>query len=219
MKKDKIIILHSSKQDGDMKNKVNFEHFIKQSKLIKNDKTKIKQMIQRHTNIVQVCTKNQDIYECDGLVSDSKDFVLMSYSADCLSLCFFDKDKKVFGIAHAGRKGVFEKISLNMIKKFQEVYNIPSSSLYLHIGVGICKKCYEVDTSLAIFAKNEFGEEFVKNNFIALKELVSSQVQSAGLKKENISISLQCSKCDEKYFYSYRKNHTPERFAYFISLA
>lgn len=46
----------------------------------------------------------------DGLVTNIPNLVLTTYHADCVPLYFYDYDKKVIGLAHAGWKGTYKNI-------------------------------------------------------------------------------------------------------------
>jgi hypothetical protein len=177
------------------------------------DNTKLCYMQQIHSNIVQLVEDDKILYKCDGLVTDKKNTPLMVMVADCIPILFYDKVKKVIGVAHAGRVGTFENISKNTIQSMQANFDCNSKDIVVTLGPSIQKCCYEVSLEIAEYTKKQFGEEFVENRNIDLQGINKKQLLAMGIDETNIFISDICTRCSNEPYFSYRKDNKCGRFA------
>jgi len=175
-------------------------------------------MDQIHSNIVNKISCESNPQTCDALVTNKLNTPLMVMVADCIPILFYDCVKKVIAVAHAGRVGTFEKITINTIEKMEIEYKTNPKDIEVILGPSIQKCCYEVNIEIAQFVKENFGEEFVKNRNIDLQGINKKQLLELGIQEENISISSICTKCSNEPYFSYRNNKTCGRFAGLIML-
>jgi YfiH family protein len=68
----------------------------------------------------------------------------MVLQADCVPILFYDPNKKVIGIAHAGWKGTVSKIARNTVNAMNKNYNSKPKDIIAGIGPAIGPCCYEV---------------------------------------------------------------------------
>lgn len=131
--------------------------------------------------------RNEDeIKKTDGFISDTPGIFLMTTVCDCLPALFYDKKKRIVGLAHVGFKGTKKKLVSRMIKKF--VQNFESRKRDILVAFGPCIKSCCIDKQ-----KNDI-------------DLVGENIkQLAGLAKENIEISKICTMCDLNFF-SHRRD-------------
>jgi len=175
-------------------------------------------MDQIHSNLVESISCNTNPQTCDALVTNKVNTPLMVMVADCIPILFYDKVKKVIAVAHAGRVGTFEKIAINTIRKMQQEYNSNTKNIEVILGPSIQKCCYKVNEEMALFVKENFGNEFVDNRNIDLQGINNKQLLEIGVKKENIIISPICTKCSNEPYFSYRNDNKCGRFAGLIML-
>jgi YfiH family protein len=83
--------------------------------------------------------------QCDALVTDRPDTVLMVRVADCVPVLLADPEAGVIGAAHAGRKGVAEGVVAACV---EEMRALGASGITAWIGPHICGRCYEVPDAL-----------------------------------------------------------------------
>jgi YfiH family protein len=107
------------------------------------DKNIITAKLQVHGNkIVEVNTGNEDVGECDGLVTKNRNLKLGIRTADCPAICFADGEK--IGIAHVGWKGlcagIIEKMFTYFGKENTEIYVAP----FLHSFEIQKDACYDL---------------------------------------------------------------------------
>lgn len=191
------------------------------NKILENlglDKTDLFYMNQVHGNRVEVITKDSPnlIKNCDGLITNMKNKLLMVMVADCIPILFNDNVKGVIAAVHAGRNSTLQKIVEVTVNKMISEFSSNPCDIEVEMGPSIQKCCYEVDDKLANIVKNSFGEEFVDNRNLDLQGINKKLLNSLGVK--NIIISSVCTLCSTKIYYSYRENKNCGRFSGLIYL-
>ena len=83
--------------------------------------------------------------QCDALVSDRADVVLMVRVADCVPVLLADPDAGVIGAAHAGRKGVAGGVISACVERMGQ---LDARAITAWVGPHICGRCYEVPAEL-----------------------------------------------------------------------
>jgi YfiH family protein len=83
--------------------------------------------------------------QCDALVSDRTDVVLMVRVADCVPVLLADVAAGVIGAAHAGRNGVSAGVVEACV---QEMRGLGAERVSAWVGPHVCGSCYEVPESL-----------------------------------------------------------------------
>lgn len=177
----------------------------------------LKYMRQVHSNDVQIVILEQTTYECDALITDQNDIALLVLVADCIPILFYDEKEGVIAVAHAGRNGTFLKIAQKTIEKMISVFKCDPQNIKIELGPSIQKCCYEVDSSMCEIVVKNFGKKFVVDNNIDLQGINKQQILDLGIKKDNISISEICTKCNGKDYYSYRNDPNCGRFGAIIT--
>ncbi|MDQ3075705.1 MAG: polyphenol oxidase family protein [bacterium] len=106
-------------------------------------------------NIVEVVTGDEDLFNCDALITKNRSTLLGIRTADCAPVCF--SDGEYIGIAHIGWRGLCLGLIEKMLGKFKrenlEVFGGPFNHSFE------IKKdfCYEE-------IKAKFGEKFFVEN-------------------------------------------------------
>ena len=171
-------------------------------------------MEQIHSNLVEFYEPQKAKYTCDGLITSEKGIALCVLSADCLPLLLWHKSGVVAAL-HSGRAGTFDNIleSAVLAMKKQDK-SLQNEDFTLIIAPSISAKNYEVSGEILAFARANFND-FVRENRVDLKAIVKSQARNLG-----ISDIKDCGICtlDDERFFSYRRNHTAQRFASVIVL-
>ena len=178
---------------------------------------------QSHSSNVAVIndSKNNKLLDTDGLITHKKGIFLGVTTADCLPIIFYEKKKKIVGVAHAGYKGIYKDIIREMINKFREMGG-NAKDIQVAVGPSIGACCYDVLIERKKMFEDKFGTDFVKNNrgryYLDLKKIAFSSFVSEGIKKENIEISKICTKCNRDKFFSYRGDKK-DNYGEFITVA
>ena len=175
------------------------DHFVKKKSFSMN---------QTHSTNLKMITEGKFIYEdTDGIFSNNKNHSLIIRTADCLPIFFIHQNDNIFGVLHAGWKGLKNKIimeSANLLKNYVD----DLSEMIVFIGPSISQKNYEVKNEFI----NYFGSSFIKNVddklFCNLKEIAKSQLNEIGITR--VIDSNQCT-YENKNYHSFRRNKTSER--------
>ncbi|OWA36716.1 multicopper polyphenol oxidase [Saccharibacillus sp. O16] len=158
--------------------------------------------------------------DTDGLLTDVPGILLTSFYADCVPLYFFDPQRRVIGLAHAGWKGTVAEIARRMVEKMQAHYGSRVEDIQAAIGPCIGESRYEVNEvvmdqvrvllekekgnesrSLADFSEDLGGGKALLN----LKELNRHIMIRSGIRPENIQCTDWCTASRTDLFFSHRQ--------------
>ncbi len=203
---------------------VNKNHTLLANKLNYDKKTLV-HMKQIHSDTVHVVTLDDNYKNpptCDALITDMANIPLMVMVADCSPILFYDRVKKVIGVAHAGRQGAFKNIVKNVIESFKNSYGSNAEDILVSVGASIGQCCYEVGSEIYEEAK-ELGIEYSMNKkgksyYLDISKILYSQLLESGVKKKNIEISKECTCCENNKYFSYRADELTGRFCGVIEL-
>ena len=160
--------------------------------------------------------KNLFVQGTDGLVTQEKDCILGVRVADCVPLFFYDPDKKVIGVAHAGWRGTHLRLAQQMIKKMK-LLGASEEKLLVFIGPHIGPCCYDIPKERETLFRQEFGPDtriFQKREgktFLDLGYLNLLQCEEMSINPAHIEVSPLCTSCEKELFFSYRRD-TKEMF-------
>ncbi len=143
----------------------------------------------------------------DGLITAKSGVMLGIIVADCVPFLLFDKLQNVIGALHCGwrsiTRGIAEKALKIMIKEFgtypENVIGIMGPS------AGSC--CYEISEDMETLFRSK---SLIRRNgkiFADLKAELKDRLLVAGLKDWNIEIFNDCTICNEKLYFSHRRNN------------
>lgn len=159
--------------------------------------------------------KQKDYADIDGLVTNEKGIVLVTFFADCVPLYFVDPVKKVIGLSHSGWRGTVNRMGEKTIQKMEEVYGCRREELLTAIGPSICMSCYEVGEEVAEEFRKAFSEKEQKEilrkkeNGKYLLDLWQANyyiMVNAGVRPENIAVTDICTCCNGEELFSHRKS-------------
>ncbi len=161
--------------------------------------------------------------EADGLITHLTDKPIAVLTADCVPVILYDPEKHVTGVIHAGRKGTQMSIVSKTISMLSKIYGSRPEDVVMALGPAIGGCCYEVEDSCIVpFRENYRGwEDFVTSNsqsrfMLDLLKANAMDGVGAGILKENIHRSGECTACNNDRWFSYRKEGTTGRI---VSLA
>lgn len=173
-------------------------------------------MKQVHGNEVAIIQNGDENPTCDALVCNQKDIGLAVMAADCIPILFQDLDKRVVGVAHAGRVGTALHVGQKTVEKMVEAFGSKIENIHISMGPCIQHCCYEVGSEAT---KGLEKCLHVKNGkyFLDLPSFNKEDFLQLGILEENIQISPICTCCDKAYF-SYRREGKTGRFCGVVTL-
>ena len=207
--------LFSLRSSGDMKDTANMEAFVRKhfAGAVSVYANQAHGTVLKEVDIQTVSPVN----DADGLVTYDKNAVIVIFTADCIPVYFYDATACFAGIIHAGWRGVSKNIIISAMDSIEKKFPLHMSSLKTVIGPGICRNHFEVSEELGhvfpeIYVKDKKGRKFVD-----LKLIIKQQLESSGVKTQNIYDSGLCT-VEEENMFSYRRDKSPERSCAFIRL-
>lgn len=213
--------MNLSFQRGDEEEKVR-ENFKRMAAALGTSTERMVFSDQTHTTNVRVVTKEDrgkgihyplDYHDIDGLVTNEKDIMLVTFYADCVPIYLVDTRHEAIGLCHSGWRGTVGKISQETLKVMKENYKTEAKDVVAAIGPSICQDCYEVSEDVILEVEKGFGEEYVKElaykkengkyqlNLWRANEIALTE---AGVPKEQIQTTDICTCCNKEYLFSHR---------------
>lgn len=200
--------LNCSKYVGDDPIKVE-----KNLEIIKNhfNAKKIILLNQFHSNIcIEANNDTPSDVKADGIVTTSKDILIGIYTADCVPALFYDEQKKIIGVAHAGWRGARYGILEATLQKILDLGG-DKENIKIALGPSIKAESYIV--------QKDFISEFETDRFFYfdsgdwhfdVTNYCIDKLMAKGLKRENIdAINTDTFKNHNKYFsYRFAVNNT-----------
>lgn len=222
----KLKALMSEKADGSMrffldgenkKNEANRRKFLKKHGIDPNQLI-IPELV--HGTYVAKVAQGSDpiLRETDGMVTNKNNIFLSVTVADCLPVLFFDPDDKTMGIAHVGWRGLLDGILRNTMEAFFQMEG-NTERVKVEIGPAIQKCHYSIrkkDKSL-YRGYETFLTDTAKATMVDLPGVARKQLEKLGILPQNISVSPLCTYCEEKRFFSYRRDK-PKKVEAMIAL-
>jgi YfiH family protein len=177
-------------------------------KMLKVEEEKLAISKQIHSAFVKKVTKPGVYTDTDALFTNRQDFLLSVQTADCLPVFMYDPNKKVIAAIHAGWQGSLRGIVSETLALVIKEYAIHPNNLKIAIGPGIQGTCFELREDVFSQFPNQFLKmhENKETKYLDLQSFIKSQLVRCGVIENNIYIDTTCTHCDDKRFYSYRRN-------------
>ena len=146
--------------------------------------------------------------ECDALITNLPKIPLMVMTADCTPVLFYDTQKQVIAVAHAGRSGALKGIVPKTLQMMQQHFNCDLKDIHVAIGpsIGVC--CYEVGQEIVEdVTKAGYGLATVYENgrySLDVNAIIREQLQKEGLEQTHLEDHAICNACNNENFFSYR---------------
>ena len=161
--------------------------------------------------------------KADGLVTSLKNVPLLIFTADCVPLVFYDKEKEVVALAHAGWRGTYDNIAEEIIEILVNDYNCEKENIKVIIGPSVSGDSYEVSYELvekfAVHNIDNYYKKLEDKYYLDLWAINKGLLKCAGILEENITATNFCTVKDNNQFFSYRlDNATTKRIGTFIEL-
>lgn len=169
----------------------------------------------------------------DASITNRPGLALAIQTADCVPILLVDPKNRAIAAIHAGWRGTLARIAAKTIGKMQMHFATNPRDLLAAIGPSIGPCCYEVGTEVATQFLSQFADapnyfdEFrtgdepnpiqwlnmmppghqppPKGVLLDLRKANRSQLQSAGLRPQNIHTIDLCTACHPALLFSYRK--------------
>lgn len=160
------------------------------------------------------------IKNTDALLTSEEKRMIIMFFADCFPIYIFVPKIPLVGLIHVGWKGAVKNLPLKVLEELFSIYNLSSNEIFLAIGPGIQKCCFQVGEDFIKYLDDQnikFLEKKDDNFFFDLLGFILHQVLKFNIPKKNLEFSQICTKCNSN-FYSFRRDKTKKRNIGFIYL-
>ena len=152
-----------------------------------------------------------EIPAADAIITDIAGLASLVKQADCQGVIIFDPEKRVLANVHCGWRGHVQNILKKTVIRMKGAFGCNEFDLMAAIGPSLGPCCAEFVSHEEIFPET-FNSFMVRQNYFDLWSIGRWQLESAGLRKENIEIAGVCTRCSTDLFYSYRGEGLTGRF-------
>ena len=147
--------------------------------------------------------------EADGQVAATRGIGLAVSIADCVPV-FLAHESGVVGLLHSGWRGTAGRIVEDAIRIITG-RGIAASEIQIHLGPAICGRCYEVDADVRAQLT---GRPATRPGNVDLRSLIGEHASELGVQK--VSVSPECTKCDNEKFFSHRAGDAGRQVAVIV---
>jgi YfiH family protein len=142
----------------------------------------------------------------DALYSATPRTWLAVRTADCVPVMLAHSGHRVAAIVHAGWRGAVQEIVRVTLAAMAEDFGSRPNEIVAAIGPSIGRCCFEVGPEVAEQFRRWLPLSGNAKALIDLREALRRQLEEAGIAKESISVSEQCTRCSGDDFHSYRRD-------------
>ena len=146
----------------------------------------------------------------DGHMAAERGIALTVSIADCVPV-FMAHSSGVVGLLHSGWRGTVARILDAGLRAFDRL-GIPRAEIKVHLGPAICGRCYEVSEEVRAELT---GQPVTRRGNVDLRSLLAEQASDAGV--TDLSVSADCTKCDNDRYYSHRAGDTGRQLGVIVA--
>ncbi|MGL5263249.1 MAG: peptidoglycan editing factor PgeF [Candidatus Rhabdochlamydia sp.] len=161
-----------------------------------------------HTEWVQKF--EQEVGNCDALLTDLSEVGLLITHADCQAAIFYDPLQKAIANTHAGWRGNVGNVYRETVRAMHKAFGSNPADLLVCISPSLGPKHAEFKEY-----KKEFPPHFwkyqVRPFYFDLWAIAKDQLEEVGVLPSHIEIASMCTYCNKEDFYSYRRDHITGR--------
>jgi len=169
---------------------------------------------QTHTDHIRIVTeadkgkgisKESDIEDTDGLMTNLSGVPLVVFSADCVPILFLDPVQKVIATVHAGWRGTVKGIGKKAVAMMAQQFGSKPENILAAIGPSIGPCCFAFGKEDAAVFPQKYVREIPNDTVLVdIWAMNRDQLLDAGMTDTNIDVSGVCTVCESHRFYSYR---------------
>jgi len=150
-------------------------------------------------------SRESDMQDVDGLVTNVKNLPIVIYYADCVPILLADETAKVIAAVHSGWRGTVSQIATKAAEIMTVKFGSNPDNIKAVIGPSIGPCCFETGKEVA----EQFDLDLVKEKqngkyMVDLWEANRRILLGCNIKPQNIEVLKLCTVCRNDIFYSYR---------------
>lgn len=148
--------------------------------------------------------------EADGHLAAERGIALAVSVADCVPI-FIAHPAGFVSVLHSGWRGTVGRIIDSGLNAYARLGLAPDE-LKIHLGPAICGRCYEVSADVR---SQLTGQEANRPGNVDIRSLIAEHAAEAGV--QDITVSSECTKCDNDRFFSHRAGDTGRQLAVIVA--
>jgi YfiH family protein len=137
----------------------------------------------------------------DGHLAAERGIALAVSLADCVPI-FMAHQSGIVAILHSGWRGTVSRIVDAGLRAYARL-GIAPDEIKVHLGPAICGRCYEVGADVR---SQLTGQEANRPGNVDIRSLIAEHAAESGV--TDLSVSSECTKCDNDRFFSHRAGDT-----------
>lgn len=150
----------------------------------------------------------------DGIVTDLREVAVGLSFADCVPVYFYDPERHVIGIAHAGWRGTVGRIVQETVRKMEEDFGCRTENIRAAVGPCIGQAHYQVDETVIRAVEECLDGEVPEgvllpdgpgHALVDLARVNRELLLRCGIREEQILMGQVCTWCHGDTLYSHRK--------------
>jgi YfiH family protein len=150
--------------------------------------------------------------EADILLTNQAETALAVRTADCLPILLADPKTGIAAAVHAGWRGTVAQIVINAVREMLSC-GVQAKNILASLGPCIGPCCFQIDTITADKLANSTPKaetQIRRDSEITadLREINTLQLIQCGLADIHIERISACTACDNRRFFSYRRDNT-----------
>lgn len=149
----------------------------------------------------------RDNATADVLLTQQAGCAVSVRTADCTPILLVDPKTGIAAAVHAGWRGTAKRIVRQAVTVMQSHGSRPEHIL-ASLGPCIGPCCFSIgeETTAALMASCDDAGYYIHANTADLAGINALQLQQAGVSKAHIESIRACTACDNKHFFSYRRD-------------
>lgn len=162
------------------------------------------------------------ITDTDALYTFEPNTLLCSFTADCVPVFIWSKQRGVVGVIHSGWQGTVKEITGKTLNRLIDNEQCRPEDLHIQLGPALSQEKFEVDEDVySQFKKLGYADDFMYFNEATRKYHIDNQLtikrqcELAGIPSKQIQIDRTCTFVSPEGF-SYRQNKQSGRHLSFI---
>ncbi len=148
--------------------------------------------------------------EADGHLAAERGIILTVSIADCIPV-FIAHPSGIVALLHSGWRGTVARIIDAGINAYGRL-GIAPDELKVHLGPGICGRCYEVSEDVRAQLT---GQPVNRPGNVDLRSLIAEHARELGV--VDVSVSADCTRCDNDRYFSHRAGDSGRQIAVIVA--
>lgn len=144
----------------------------------------------------------------DALITDDPQIALLLRFADCVPVLFYDRQRHVIGLAHAGWRGVVARVVPATLAAMREAFGTSPNDVWAGIGPGISVVYYQVGAEIvaavaaAVPATAPIAQRRNGSWYLDLEAAIRAQLEACNVC--DIEAAGMCTASQTEEWYSHR---------------